>query len=164
MHIFFRIAFSILILNSTLLTAFPRINKIEGQSIIKQFAKRKSAKKGRWIAKKKVYLNDAGYFFITSDFARPTGYRGATAILIWLSSDKKRIRKATLIASDDTPAYIRQISKKKHLQKYTGCSVVFLSRKQNTNSLDIVSGATRSCDGIYFSIVQALQKVIPLLK
>lgn len=159
-----KITFSILILNSAFLTALPRVKKINKQPLIEQFAKTKSPEKGFWLIKNKVYHNKAGYFFITSDFTQPIGYRGVTAILIWLSSNKQRLLAAKIIASDDTPAYIKLIMRKKHLQKYKGRSITALLHKQKTSSIDVISGATRSCEGIYFSIVQSLRKVTPLIK
>ena len=145
------------------LAALPRVQEIKSRKILKRAVLRRGAVPSRWIGRGRILFCSKGYFFLTSDFCRSIGYRGPSAVLIHLSRNKKRIISARLVACDDSPAYIRYLLRKKQMRRYTGCPVQKLLASPDRNVLDVVSGATRSCDGIYRSVVRSLKLVLSLL-
>ena len=90
-----------------------------------------------------------GYFLITSDYARPRGYHGATAVGLMLDP-KGTILSARIIESADTKDYVRGIEKEGFLNKFSGMSV------KTTVEVDGVSGATHTCNAIREAIRNTL--------
>ena len=90
-----------------------------------------------------------GYFIITSDYSRPRGYRGATAVGLTLDP-KVTIISARIIESTDTKDYVERVAEDGFLKKFLGCGA------NSTIEFDAVSGATRTCDAIREAIKNTL--------
>ncbi|MDP8215197.1 MAG: FMN-binding protein [Candidatus Euphemobacter frigidus] len=91
----------------------------------------------------------AGYFLITSDYSRPRGYHGATAVGLTLDPEGS-ILSTRIIESADTKDYVERIEEEGFLEK-------FLGRLPNSIvEVDAVSGATRTCDAIREAIKNTL--------
>ena len=95
-----------------------------------------------------------GYFLITSDFVRPKGYQGATAVGVEIDTESKII-SAEIIESLDTKTYIRKIKRKKFMSQFCGHSCQKIEAQA-------VSGATMTCNAIEQSIRKTLEIFQPL--
>ncbi|MEA3506112.1 MAG: FMN-binding protein [Elusimicrobiota bacterium] len=90
-----------------------------------------------------------GYFLITSDYSRPRGYHGATAVGLTLNP-KGTILFARIIESADTKDYVERIVEENFLKKFPGLGA------NSPIEVDAVSGATRTCDAIREAIKDTL--------
>ena len=90
-----------------------------------------------------------GYFLITSDYSRPRGYRGATAVGLTLDP-KGTILSARIIESTDTKDYVERIAEEGFPEKFLGLMA------DSTIEVDAISGATRTCDAIRKAIMDTL--------
>ena len=122
-----------------------RIYELDGE----RFARVGRGGAGRWV-------------FLTGDFAVFTGYRGWTNCLIEMEGTGCLVA-IEVVDSRDTPPYVRRIVRRGFCQQFLGTNGEDRARSPDDLDVDVVSGATLTCQAIARSVAASRKAVRALL-
>ncbi len=94
------------------------------------------------------------FFIVSTDYSRLKGYQGTTTLGI-VFNDSLQVKQASIIRSQETASYIKRINAMGFMRKFADY--------RPGDEVEIISGATMTCDAIIKSIDESLAKVKPLI-
>lgn len=97
---------------------------------------------------------DLAFFILSSDFSHEIGYEGITDVGISLNSEGNIIA-IKILASEDTPSYVRRIKKKWFLEQFIGA--------EDSTGITLITGATKSSGAMARSVMKARECFLPIL-
>lgn len=108
-----------------------------------------------------VRAGEQGWVVLTADYATPDGKRGPTSLLLHLSRDGKRIIRARLIESRDTPEYVQQALRKGLVDQLAGREII--PDAVTPVRCDTITGASTTSAAVGCTVNETLKAVQPLL-
>ncbi|MDD4155353.1 MAG: FMN-binding protein [Candidatus Cloacimonetes bacterium] len=94
------------------------------------------------------------FFIVSTDYSKHRGYQGTTTVGI-VFNDSLKVIQANIIKSQETSSYIKRINSMGFMQRF--------KEYIPGQKVELISGATLTCESIQVSINESLEKVKPLI-